>query len=90
MIVSLQNSPGPELASTPVEQKPRANIYTMMLVLSMCAIIVACVVLWLELKAYGDYPWWETKGMAPPATTWLTPSVPGSPAAIADCTARLV
>ena len=69
MIVSLQNSPGLELPSTPIEQKPKANIYTMMLVLSMCAIIVACVVLWLELKAYGDYPWWETKGMAPPATS---------------------
>lgn len=90
MIVSLQNSPGLELANTPVEQKPRANIYTMMLVLAMCAIIVACVVLWLELKAYGDYPWWETKGMAPPATSWLTPFAPGSPALVAASNARLV
>ena len=71
--MSLQNSAGPELASAPVEQKPRANIYTMMLVLAFFAIVVACVVLWMELKSYGDFPWWETKGIAP-ATTWLTPS----------------
>jgi hypothetical protein len=74
--VSQQNLPGPELASTTVEQKPRANIYTMMLVLAFCAVIVACVVLWLELKTYGDYPWWETKGVAP-ATSWLTPAGTG-------------
>jgi hypothetical protein len=74
--VSQQNLAGPDLASTPVEQKPRANIYTMMLVLAFFAIIVACVVLWLELKTYGDYPWWETKGIAP-ATSWLTPAGPG-------------
>jgi hypothetical protein len=71
--VSQQNLPETELASTTVEQKPRANIYTMMLVLAFFAIIVACIVLWLELKTYGDYPWWETKGVAP-ATTWLTPA----------------
>jgi hypothetical protein len=71
--VSPQNLAGTELPNTLVEQKPRANIYTMMLVLAFCAIVVACVLLWLELKTYGDYPWWETKGVAP-ATTWLTPS----------------
>jgi hypothetical protein len=85
--VSLQNSPGPELASTPVEQKPRANIYTMMLVLSLCAIIVACIVLWLELKSYGDFPWWETKGVAP-ATSWLSPSDSGGDAIVATSGAR--
>ncbi len=70
--MSLQNLAEPELASASVEQKPRANIYTMMLVLAFFAIVVACVVLWMELKSYGDFPWWETKGIAP-ATTWLTP-----------------
>ena len=74
--MSQQNSAEAGLASTTVEQKPRANIYTMMLVLALCAIVVACVVLWLELKTYGDYPWWETKGVAP-ATSWLTPAGTG-------------
>ena len=74
--MSQQNSAATELASAPVEQKARANIYTMMLVLAFCAIVVACVVLWLELKTYGDYPWWETKGVAP-ATTWLAPPETG-------------
>ena len=86
--MSLQNLPGPELASTPVEQKPRANIYTMMLVMSMCAIIVACIVLWLELKSYGDYPWWETKGVAP-ATSWLSPSDAGENALVVPTETRL-
>ncbi len=74
--MSQQNLAEPKLASTPVEQKPRANIYTMLLVLSFFAIVVACVVLWLELKTYGDYPWWETKGIAPP-TSWLMPAGTG-------------
>lgn len=86
--MSLQNSAGPELASTPVEQKPRANIYTMMLVMSLCAIIVAIIVLWLELKSYGDYPWWETKGVAP-ATSWLSPSESAGDAIVVLSQARL-
>jgi hypothetical protein len=77
--VSLQNSPGLDAVNTPVEQKPRANVYTMMLVVSLCAIIVACVLLWLELKSYGDFPQWDTKGVAP-ATSWLAPSENGSDA----------
>ncbi len=74
--MSQQNLAEPELASPPVEQKSRANIYTMMLVLAFFAIVVACVVLWLELKTYGDYPWWDTKGIAP-ATSWLMPAGTG-------------
>ncbi len=73
----------------PVEQKPRANIYTMMLVLSLCAIIVACLVLWLELKSYGDYPWWDTKGVAPAATSSLSPFDSGGDAIVASPAARL-
>lgn len=80
--MSLQNSPGPDVVSAPIEQKPRANVYTMMLVVSLCAIIVACVVLWLELKSYGDFPWWDTKGIAP-ATSWLSPTGLGGDA-VAD------
>ena len=86
--MSQQNLAEPELASPPVEQKSRANIYTMMLVLAFFAIVVACVVLWLELKSYGDYPWWETKGVAP-ATSWLSPIEHGGDAVIEPLAARL-
>jgi len=83
--VSLQNSPGPDVVSAPIEQKPRANVYTMMLVVSLCAIIVACVVLWLELKSYGDFPWWDTKGVAP-ATSRLSPAEHGGGGVFSDLT----
>ena len=32
--------------------KPRSNVYTVMLVLALLAIIVGCVFLWLELQTY--------------------------------------
>jgi hypothetical protein len=73
--VSPQNLAAQELASGQVEQKPRANIYTMMLILAFVGICVACVLLWMELQAYGPYPWWKTQGVAPAATSWIgTPS----------------
>jgi hypothetical protein len=34
-----------------------------MLVLSLAAILTACVILLLELEAYGDFPWWNTEGV---------------------------
>jgi len=53
-----------------VQVKPRFNIYTMMLLLSLFAIITGCVLLYLEMESYkpekGGLPW-ETKG----ATTQL-------------------
>ncbi len=73
--MSLQDSLGQAIPNAPIEQKPRANIYTMMLVISLFAIIVACIVLWMELKQYGDFPWWDTKGVGPAATS-LAPMVP--------------
>lgn len=86
--MSLQNSPGPEVVSAPVEHKPRANVYTMMLVVSLCAIIVACLLLWRELKSYGDFPWWDAKGVAP-ATSWLSPAGLGGDAVAELTAARL-
>jgi nicotinamide riboside transporter PnuC len=35
-----------------VVEKPKANIYTMLLILSLLAIIVGCICLGLEMKAY--------------------------------------
>ena len=47
----------------PRTQKPRSNVYTMMLILSLAAIVTSCIVLYLYLAQFGDYPWWE-----PPAS----------------------
>ncbi len=41
-------------------QKPRSNVYTVMLILSLIAIIVGCVLLWLEMAPYrkdSGWPW---------------------------------
>lgn len=44
-----------------VQVKPRFNIYTMMLLLSLFAIITGCVLLYLEMESYkpekGGWPW---------------------------------
>lgn len=46
----------PEPQRTVVVQKPRANIYTALLALSLVAIIVGCICLSAELNAYNwDY-----------------------------------
>ena len=76
--MSPQNLAAQELASGRVEQKPRANIYTMMLILSLVAVCVACVLLWRELQAYAPYPWWETKQIAPATTSLYLPGDTGS------------
>ena len=34
-------------------QKPRSNVYTVMLVLALLAIIIGCVFLYLEIQEYG-------------------------------------
>ena len=39
------------------------NVYTMMLVIAFICITVACVLLWQELKKWGDGPvWWKATG----------------------------
>ena len=59
-------APQPAAPQQPRTQKPRSNVYTMMLILSLAAIVTSCVVLYLYLDQYGDYPWWE------PPTTIIT------------------
>jgi hypothetical protein len=55
-------------AEETVTVKPRFNVYTMMLLLSLCAIIGACILLYFELDSYtpenggGGWPW-ETRGV---------------------------
>lgn len=40
-------------------QKQPANIYTMMLMLSLICIITATVLLAMELKRFEPAPWWS-------------------------------
>ena len=39
-------------------QKPGFSIYTMMLIISFVAILIACLLLWLELKELGGWGAW--------------------------------
>ena len=42
-------------------QKPGTNIYTVMLIISFCALVLACILLHVELfgspDRYGSPPW---------------------------------
>ena len=40
-------------------EKPRADVYTMMLLIAFIALTVACIMLWLEGSSYGAWPWWN-------------------------------
>lgn len=39
--------------------KPAFNVYTVMLAVALAAISVACLLLYLELTTYGDFPWYR-------------------------------
>lgn len=42
-----------------VVKKAETDVYTIMLVISLAAILLACMLMWFELKSYGDFPWWK-------------------------------
>jgi hypothetical protein len=42
-----------------VVQKQPLNVYTVMLIVSCCAILTACLLLWMELSQWGSFPWWK-------------------------------
>ena len=53
---------------TPIEapkQKQKTSVYTVMLFISFCAIVLACLLLWWELSMWGTYPWWKTTDAIP-------------------------
>jgi hypothetical protein len=54
----------PSSANQPIGQKPGTNVYTVMLILSFCAIITATVLLAIELQRFGfpDVVPWNTGG----------------------------
>jgi hypothetical protein len=43
-------------------QKPGTNVYTVMLIIAFCALVVACSLLYSELRQFGSYPYWNTGG----------------------------
>ncbi len=52
------------------EEKPRRwfsgmkwDLYTVMLGMSLIAVTIACLLLYLELQQYSPFPWWRTSGV---------------------------
>jgi hypothetical protein len=59
--MSLASSPN----FAPRPEKQPTNIYTMMLVISLVAIITGTTLLAMELNRFGEFPWWQL----PPGTS---------------------
>lgn len=38
-----------------IVQKPKTNIYTVMLIIAFVMMILACIFLWLEVGEYGGF-----------------------------------
>jgi hypothetical protein len=70
-------SPGGE---APV-QKQRLNVYTVMLIISFICIVTSCIVLYMELSRWGNYPWWSTTDANPRAAWIIHPEMPEFPRA---------
>ncbi len=45
------------------------NVYTVMLIVAFCAITIACLLLYLELRRWGSFPWWKAESGA--ATSYI-------------------
>ena len=61
--MSLPSSANP----LPPAEKQHTNTYTMMLILSLFAVITATVLLAMELKRFEPFPYWKTPTV--PATS---------------------
>ncbi|MCP4194051.1 MAG: hypothetical protein GY768_25870 [Planctomycetaceae bacterium] len=46
-------------ASAVALKKHPTDIYTVMLIISFVAVLIASILLVVELGTYGDYPWWK-------------------------------
>ena len=60
-------------------QKQRADIYTVMLIISFICIVTATILLYLELERWGSAPWWNTSE-AQAAASWEVAPAPIRPA----------
>lgn len=61
---SLVNRPG---------QKRAYDIYTVMLFIAFIALLAGCILLYLELRSYGSFPYWKpaTSAMLAPLRSWV-------------------
>lgn len=62
--MSLPSSANPQPAAPVVKQG--TNVYTVMLVLAFLAIVTSCILLYMELTQYGNWPWWDTQSVGVP------------------------
>ena len=62
-------------------RKPRADVYTWMLLLAFVAIVIACICLYLEVADYGPQPYSLAApvGSTAPAVACCAPTSPGEP-----------
>jgi hypothetical protein len=67
-----------------VVQKQPLNVYTVMLIVAFFAITIACLLLYLELRQWGSFPWWKAQSGGG-AAAYVTPAE----AALPVPTARL-
>ncbi len=49
----------PKSPGVAVQKRP-TDIYAAMLMISLAAVLIACLMLWLELSSYGSFPQWKT------------------------------
>ena len=42
-----------------VVKKTETDIYTVMLCIALAAVLLACLLMWFELKNYGEFPQWR-------------------------------
>ena len=67
--MSQPNSANPE--EPQVVQKQQLNVYTVMLIVAFCAVTIACLLLYLELRRWGSFPWWKTESGGGAATSYI-------------------
>jgi hypothetical protein len=58
-----------------VVQKQPLNVYTVMLIVAFFAISIACLLLYLELKRWGSFPWWKAQTGATAAYIYQSESL---------------
>ncbi len=64
--------------------KRNYDIYTVMLYIAFIALAAACLLLYLELRAYGTYPWWSPATSA--AASSATQAIDSAWASVAPST----
>ena len=55
-----------------VVQKPASNIYTVLLILALLALVVGCVLLYLEIQALGGFKGSQASAMGVSTPVWAS------------------